>query len=859
MALKTPRTALQEYMENVSTEKGSRTQRRRSAVEDSANLMTGVSASPSSAKTGNSAKNMAASSRSSPRIARSGIGALDTEKDVTPRHLIQNMLTIQGTAQPVTRRQKRVSEHAMPPPQSSSTRRRGRRRSSLAAPDLEDVTRKFTPRTNIAGFLEQAPEETPAMRPAVSLGSDSHTAANISSFTLNEVGVSMLERRSGSATVTNLTAREVRARSRKRNLNIPLPQATPSVPREPNLTSSPSHHDTQTPEQVREEENIAGDSVSMTVSRGTLFLKTPTTDQPERDRDEQALGITPSNRGTSTLNHEDDAADSTDKDPNRSGDRNIFSDVFGQMERTSPALPAVLAADTEVSVGELGAQDEQGVGETDGSGSWTQHAGVITPSQRSQASMEGGDKTSAPASTRTSARKKAAEDESGAFRLLGRRTTPRHSQADSQGGDKTPTPVSTRASARRKGFSPAPSSGGRNKSGVPEGETDKTSTPASASRSRDERVNLRGAKRSLEYVADAAGGSQTPTPSKRARSGDSPQARESAASLRRSPRKSRTPSSSRRDSRSSTPQKPSSSRNTMSPSPAASIQGSESPRSALKSTEQRNAYQAQTPQLDRTKNMQPSMTIQNASLSAIASPSRHPTSQLHSQVEGTPPRVGSGVRGPRTSTPRPSHVLEGTMQHPHTPGNAGDSQSVSRHAELGASLADNESLESEEDGEGYSPLKTPRLPQKQPTPATHTQPRNRSVATDKLSAQRGGKRRAPGSSHAATKPCRGLPTSVVKATFTHFCRLRVSKEAIEEVEKISEQYWKNMAEDLEAYATHAHRKMIDETDVHLLMRRQGFITDKCALNTLIATYLPLEQRQELIPIARSGNKLEPSH
>nr|KAG5712998.1 hypothetical protein BaRGS_021792 [Batillaria attramentaria] len=75
----------------------------------------------------------------------------------------------------------------------------------------------------------------------------------------------------------------------------------------------------------------------------------------------------------------------------------------------------------------------------------------------------------------------------------------------------------------------------------------------------------------------------------------------------------------------------------------------------------------------------------------------------------------------------------------------------------------------------------------------------------------------------------------------------------------SEQYWKNMAEDLEAYATHAHRKMIDETDVHLLMQRQGFITDKCALNTLIATYLPLEQRQELIPIARSGNKLEPSH
>jgi hypothetical protein len=39
--------------------------------------------------------------------------------------------------------------------------------------------------------------------------------------------------------------------------------------------------------------------------------------------------------------------------------------------------------------------------------------------------------------------------------------------------------------------------------------------------------------------------------------------------------------------------------------------------------------------------------------------------------------------------------------------------------------------------------------------------------------------------------------------------------------------------------------------------RQGFITDTCSLNTLIATYLPLEQRQELIPIARSGNVVEP--
>lgn len=35
----------------------------------------------------------------------------------------------------------------------------------------------------------------------------------------------------------------------------------------------------------------------------------------------------------------------------------------------------------------------------------------------------------------------------------------------------------------------------------------------------------------------------------------------------------------------------------------------------------------------------------------------------------------------------------------------------------------------------------------------------------------------------------------------------------------SEEYWKQMAEDLEAYAIHAHRKTIDESDIELLMRR----------------------------------------
>ena len=65
------------------------------------------------------------------------------------------MLAVQGTAQPITRRKQRRSDVAMRPPASTSTRRAAPRRSSISSLDLEDVTRRFTPRTNIAGFLEQ--------------------------------------------------------------------------------------------------------------------------------------------------------------------------------------------------------------------------------------------------------------------------------------------------------------------------------------------------------------------------------------------------------------------------------------------------------------------------------------------------------------------------------------------------------------------------------------------------------------------------------------------------------------------------------------------------------------------------------
>ncbi|ELT94894.1 hypothetical protein CAPTEDRAFT_158995 [Capitella teleta] len=103
----------------------------------------------------------------------------------------------------------------------------------------------------------------------------------------------------------------------------------------------------------------------------------------------------------------------------------------------------------------------------------------------------------------------------------------------------------------------------------------------------------------------------------------------------------------------------------------------------------------------------------------------------------------------------------------------------------------------------------------------------------------------------------GLSRAQTKSIVEHFSEIRVSKKAIDEIEKISEKFWKRMVEDLNAFAHHAGRKSIHDTDVQLLMTRQRFIKDKNGLHELVRKYLPLEHREQLIPIARSGNIVYP--
>ncbi|VDI54165.1 centromere protein T [Mytilus galloprovincialis] len=102
-----------------------------------------------------------------------------------------------------------------------------------------------------------------------------------------------------------------------------------------------------------------------------------------------------------------------------------------------------------------------------------------------------------------------------------------------------------------------------------------------------------------------------------------------------------------------------------------------------------------------------------------------------------------------------------------------------------------------------------------------------------------------------------LPNNTIKQAFQHFCNMKAAPDTMDELIKYTDTYFENTFKTLEAFALHAGRKTIDESDVELLMRRQGFITEKQPLNVLVENILPLELRQEIIPMARANNVIEP--
>ncbi|KAG5928222.1 hypothetical protein E4U42_001106 [Claviceps africana] len=104
-----------------------------------------------------------------------------------------------------------------------------------------------------------------------------------------------------------------------------------------------------------------------------------------------------------------------------------------------------------------------------------------------------------------------------------------------------------------------------------------------------------------------------------------------------------------------------------------------------------------------------------------------------------------------------------------------------------------------------------------------------------------------------------LPPSFVKRvaqTALHSSGLsnpRVSTDTLTALTQASEWFFEQLGDDLGAYANHAKRKMIDESDVATLMRRQRQITSDSTMFSLAQRHLPRELLQELkMPVPWGG-------
>ncbi|KAK1997412.1 hypothetical protein LX36DRAFT_657561 [Colletotrichum falcatum] len=96
-----------------------------------------------------------------------------------------------------------------------------------------------------------------------------------------------------------------------------------------------------------------------------------------------------------------------------------------------------------------------------------------------------------------------------------------------------------------------------------------------------------------------------------------------------------------------------------------------------------------------------------------------------------------------------------------------------------------------------------------------------------------------------------LPPAVVKRLANTFARssgiskTKIGPEAMVEIQRASDWFFEQLGDDLSAYARHAKRKTIDESDMLTLMRRQRQTSQTATPFSLAQRHLPRELLQEL--------------
>lgn len=98
-----------------------------------------------------------------------------------------------------------------------------------------------------------------------------------------------------------------------------------------------------------------------------------------------------------------------------------------------------------------------------------------------------------------------------------------------------------------------------------------------------------------------------------------------------------------------------------------------------------------------------------------------------------------------------------------------------------------------------------------------------------------------------------IPPKVTSLLINHYSGLKIPPACLPELGKISDRFFDNLFEALNCYANHASRRRIEASDAEMYFKRIGLVNKNKSINTLIRDYLPLEDQQLLIPVARSGN------
>jgi len=98
-------------------------------------------------------------------------------------------------------------------------------------------------------------------------------------------------------------------------------------------------------------------------------------------------------------------------------------------------------------------------------------------------------------------------------------------------------------------------------------------------------------------------------------------------------------------------------------------------------------------------------------------------------------------------------------------------------------------------------------------------------------------------------------SSLNRKSLTSVLNIPIEEDVFPLLDKCMPQFWNQLSESLDAYATHACHTMIHPPDVELFLKRCRLINPTTSAQDLVRKHLPMEMVEQLIPIAQAYNRV----